>query len=176
MKSDTYGQIILSESDVIDQLMIDSSKKLEKCFVDFKVNVNPELELHNTLDLIEYRPSLLSTEEFDSHRQSNWNMPDEYKNLDIAEWIVNQCKTNEELERVSKELIMFLDRNAFSLLQYLKYLVDIMRKNNIVWGVGRGSSVASYVLYLIGIHRINSIYFDLDITEFLKGDINEQTI
>jgi DNA polymerase III alpha subunit len=56
----------------------------------------------------------------------------------------------------------------FSLLQYLKYLVDTMRKNNIVWGVGRGSSVASFVLFLIGIHRINSLYYQLSIDEFLK--------
>jgi DNA polymerase III alpha subunit len=43
-----------------------------------------------------------------------------------------------------------------------------MRKHNIVWGVGRGSSVASYVLYLIGVHKINSMYYDLDIEEFLR--------
>jgi DNA polymerase III alpha subunit len=54
------------------------------------------------------------------------------------------------------------------LLFYLKYLVDAMRENKIVWGVGRGSSVASYVLYLIGVHRIDSIKYDLDIKEFLK--------
>jgi DNA polymerase III alpha subunit len=56
----------------------------------------------------------------------------------------------------------------FVLLQYLKYLVDTMRSNNILWGVGRGSSVASFVLFLIGIHRINSLYWDLSIDEFLK--------
>jgi len=50
----------------------------------------------------------------------------------------------------------------------MKYLVDLMRENNIVWGVGRGSSVSSFVLFLIGIHRINSIYYDLDVEEFLK--------
>ena len=50
----------------------------------------------------------------------------------------------------------------------MKYLVDTLRKNKIVWGVGRGSSVASYVLYLLGVHRINSIYYELDIAEFLK--------
>jgi DNA polymerase III alpha subunit len=56
----------------------------------------------------------------------------------------------------------------FDLLFYLKYLVDTLRENKVVWGVGRGSSVASYVLYLIGIHKIDSIKYDLDITEFLK--------
>ena len=54
------------------------------------------------------------------------------------------------------------------LLCYLKYLVDTMREHNIVWGVGRGSSVASYCLYLLGVHKINSIKFELDIKEFLK--------
>jgi len=34
--------------------------------------------------------------------------------------------------------------------------------------VGRGSSVASYCLYLLGVHKINSLKFDLDIKEFLK--------
>jgi len=48
------------------------------------------------------------------------------------------------------------------------YLVDFMRENEIVWGVGRGSSVASYVLYLIGVHRIDSIKFGLDWREFLR--------
>jgi DNA polymerase III alpha subunit len=50
----------------------------------------------------------------------------------------------------------------------MKYLVDLMREHNIVWGVGRGSSVSSFVLFLIGIHRINSIYYGLDVEEFLK--------
>jgi DNA polymerase III alpha subunit len=43
-----------------------------------------------------------------------------------------------------------------------------MRKENIVWGVGRGSSVASYVLYLIGVHKIDSLYYNLDVEEFLR--------
>ena len=54
------------------------------------------------------------------------------------------------------------------LLRYMIYLVDFMRKENIVWGVGRGSSVASYVLYLIGIHKVDSIQYGLDYKEFLR--------
>jgi DNA polymerase III alpha subunit len=72
------------------------------------------------------------------------------------------------LQRAGDELIKFQERKMFVLLQYLKYLVDTMRKNNVVWGVGRGSSVASFVLFLIGVHRINSLYYDLSIDEFLK--------
>ena len=43
-----------------------------------------------------------------------------------------------------------------------------VKENKIVWGVGRGSSVASYVLYLLGIHKIDSIQYRLDWKEFIR--------
>ena len=105
---------------------------------------------------------------FDQINQENWLMPDSYKQMDIAKYVLDLCETDEELQRVGKELLLFQKREMFDLLRYLKYLVDTMRKHNIVWGVGRGSSVSSYVLFLIGVHRINSLYYDLSIDEFLK--------
>ena len=95
-------------------------------------------------------------------------MPVWYKELDIAAWVLTQCQTQEQLQRCGNELIMFQERDLFDLLRYLKYLVDTMRENNIIWGVGRGSSVASYVLFLIGIHRIDSMFYNLSIDEFLR--------
>jgi DNA polymerase III alpha subunit len=95
-------------------------------------------------------------------------IPNQYKDLDIAKYVLELCETDEELQRVGKELLLFQERDMFPLLRYLKYLVDTMRENNIVWGVGRGSSVSSFVLFLIGVHRINSVYYDLSIDEFLK--------
>ena len=59
------------------------------------------------------------------------------------------------------------NRNLFPVLKVLIYIIDTMRKNNLVWGIGRGSSVASYVLYLIGVHKVDSKY-NLDIKEFPK--------
>jgi DNA polymerase III alpha subunit len=78
------------------------------------------------------------------------------------------CTTEVQRRRVDEELELFIQHGMFDLLFYLKYLVDTMRENNIVWGVGRGSSVASYVLYLLGVHKIDSIKYELDIKEFLK--------
>ena len=95
-------------------------------------------------------------------------MPIEYRNLDIAEYVLSLCQQEHELQRVAQELLLYQERDLFDLLRYLKYLVDTLRKNNIVWGVGRGSSVASYVLFLIGVHKIDSVYYNLDIDEFLK--------
>ena len=66
------------------------------------------------------------------------------------------------------EMHEFKQRGMYPVLKFLKYLVDTCDKNNVVLGVGRGSSVASYCLYLLGVHRINSIKYELDIKEFLK--------
>jgi len=63
---------------------------------------------------------------------------------------------------------LFKSHAMMDVLQFLKYMVDTLRENNIVWGVGRGSSVASYVLYLLGVHKVNSIKYNLDPTEFLR--------
>ena len=95
-------------------------------------------------------------------------MPEQYQKLDVERYLIEKCKSSEEIERVEAELVEFESRNMYNLLRYMIYLVDFMRANNIVWGVGRGSSVASYVLYLIGIHKVNSIQYDLDYREFLR--------
>jgi DNA polymerase III alpha subunit len=126
-------------------------------------------ELHAELDLLDsYHNISQSVEEFDRVLQKNWRMPKEYQDLDIAAYVLGLCQQEHELQRVGRELLLFQERDLFDLLRYLKYLIDTLRKNNVVWGVGRGSSVASYVLFLIGVHKIDSLYYNLDIEEFLK--------
>ena len=66
------------------------------------------------------------------------------------------------------EFLEYEDRGMLNVLCYMVYLVDFMRENKIVWGVGRGSSVASYILYLIGVHKVNSIQYGLDFNEFMR--------
>lgn len=169
MKIDNFGQIIFNENDICElYLEKPDSLNLKRTLVDSKITFADSLDLINIPELILYKESNLSTEEFDNLCQDNYYMPDIYKNMDIAKYVLEQCKNDSELQRAGQELLLYQERNMFNLLKYLKYLVDTMKKNNIVYGVGRGSSVASFVLYIIGIHRINSLYYDLDIKEFLK--------
>ncbi len=167
MRVDTYGQIILNEDDVCEILLEYPEKKFKEILLD------TDISLPSVLD-IEYPKIRVHTDtdqtlvEFDAIKQNNWFMPNEYKEFDIAKFVLDQCKSEAELQRAGKELLLFQEREMFTLLQYLKYLVDVMRKHNIVWGVGRGSSVASFVLYIIGVHKINSLYYDLSIEEFIK--------
>lgn len=168
MKTDLYGQIIYNEDDLCDSIMCDLEKGISKSFIDKKINFDNELELTNIPDLVVYEYPNVSIEDFDSNLQNRWLMPDNYKHFDIAKWVLSKCETDEELQRVGHELLLYSERGLLTFLNYMKYLVDTMKEHNIVWGVGRGSSVSSFVLYLIGVHRINSLYFDLSIEEFLK--------
>jgi DNA polymerase III alpha subunit len=118
--------------------------------------------------LQKYIPLDVDQKTFDGVCQGEWFMPDEYKNMDIYRVVEERCNTNEEVTRIDEEFIAYEEKGLLDLLRYMVYLVDFMRENNIVWGVGRGSSVASYILYLIGVHRINSIQFGLDWREFLR--------
>ena len=98
----------------------------------------------------------------------NWFMPDEYKKINIIDHLLSKTKNEAEYQRVVTELTEFEERGLLSLLQYMMYFVELMRENDVVMGVGRGSSVASYVLYLLGVHKIDSIKYNLDYREFFR--------
>ena len=168
MKTDIYGQLIYNQDDLCELFLQDPTRTVNQALVDTAIAFDGFLSIENIPNLKQYVDPALSVDKFDIQNQANWYMPTEYYELDIAKWVLDQCKNEAELQRAGDELIKFQERNMFILLQYLKYLVDTMRKNNALWGVGRGSSVASFVLFLIGIHRINSLYYDLSMDEFLK--------
>lgn len=170
MTTDKYGQIILGEMDLVDLIMRNCElSDMRTILVEPNVSIERAAHfLNNVPNLIAYKEIQSSVEEFDQQQQNRWHMPEEYKQLDIAEHILSLCETQEELQRVGQELLLYQERNLFDLLKFLKYLTDIVKQHNVILGVGRGSSVASYVLYKMGVHKIDSMYYDLDIHEFLR--------
>ena len=172
MKSNQYGEIILDEIDLCDLIMQGRDVTQMTCVVDPGVNIESVIHLiEDPGQLVSWTfpyDSDISVPDWDSAQQRNWHMPDQYQQLDIAEHMIAMCDTPEKLQRVGNELLLYQERGLFNLLRYLKYLVDVMRDNRVIWGVGRGSSTASYVLYLLGVHQIDSMYYDLDVSEFLR--------
>jgi DNA polymerase III alpha subunit len=168
MRVDTYSRQILSETDLCELYLRNPDQIVINGTVERPITFAEELDLENIPKLNTYVNLDITVSEFDTNNQNNWYIPESYRDLDIAKFVLDRCEHDYELQRVGEELLLFQERDLFPLLRYCKYLVDTMRSNNIVWGVGRGSSVASYVLFLIGIHRINSIHYDLSIDEFLK--------
>jgi DNA polymerase III alpha subunit len=167
MVKDKFGNVIYQQHDLVeliyqgftafDTITVESFDKLEK----FEEQSNLKLKTPNAV------LDNFSIEEYDQACQNDWFIPEEYKNFDIEEFLVNACP-QQNYQRLIEELEEYKSRNMMMLLKTLKYLIDTLRVNNIVWGVGRGSSVASYVLFLLEVHRIDSVKYNLDWREFLR--------
>lgn len=168
--TDQFARSEITESDLCKQLY--RNPQLDYSNVQLKSTS----QYNKSIDTLYYDlPKLKQLEEitidpmaWHEQNQNIWFMPDEYKDFDIAKWLLDLCRNETELQRTGSELLLYAERDMLDLLRYLKYFVDTLRNNNIIWGVGRGSSVASFVLYLIGVHRINSITYNLDIEEFIR--------
>jgi DNA polymerase III alpha subunit len=157
---DNKGNMYVEEDDIIELMLLNRQAKIlprnVQSFKTFETNcksygIKNPFELDSSTDDI------------------TWNMPDDYRVLDVRNYIISNNALNKlQLARVDLELNEFNQRNLIDLLRFLVYFIDTVRTNNIVYGVGRGSSIASYVLYLLKIHRIDSFKYNLDIKEFLK--------
>ena len=171
MKTDELGVPRFTNKDLVDMIYTGHADKCHVVLCEQSDDIdmfNKAMQEQGFDKLQKYIPLDVDQKTFDGVCQGEWFMPNEYKAIDVQSWLLNKCTTDKEIARVSNELIEFKKRNMNNLLRYMIYLVDFMRENNIVWGVGRGSSVASYVLYLIGVHRIDSIQYGLDWQEFLR--------
>jgi hypothetical protein len=170
MIQNKFGEMIFSETDVCDLIMQGRDPMtLSDMIVDQTVDLDGWPDIVDPVpNFLQQRFHACSGPEFHAIQQQNWHMPDKYKHMDIAAHVLGLCDSEAELQRCGAELMLYQERGLFDLLRYLVYLVDIMQENHIIWGVGRGSSVASYVLYKLGVHRINSLYYNLDIGEFLR--------
>ena len=170
MKIDDFGQCIYSTDDLVSILYKDTNVNIGNFTVVDPTQYNKAVKsLHLDFPVLkEYVSKKTSLETFDKNNQEQWFYPSEYDNIELESFLKNKCSKDTEWERVQSELKLYKKFNLEKLLRYLIYLVDTLRENNLVWGVGRGSSVASYVLYLIGVHKINSLKYNLDINEFLR--------
>lgn len=166
-----YGQAILS-SDELRELLL-QGKNIGHLNVTFDEEIllfqkyQSEL-LPETVTFLEAPPEDLTFDEFHNKCADEWVFPVVYQQIDVERWLLDKCKTAEEVERVTLEYSLYKERDLVMLLRLFIYLVDYMREQKAVWGVGRGSSVSSYILYLIGVHRVDSIKYNLDIRDYLK--------
>jgi len=111
-----------------------------------------------------------------------WNIPEEYKKINVLAYVFKKFQdmsneyTEEECEirikRIKQEFELYEQFNLMDTLRSIIYIINSLLDHNIPWGVGRGSSVSSYVLYVIGVHDVDSIEYDLDINDFLHKELD----
>lgn len=146
LRKSTHGEIIIDDEDEL------------ALFIEHKARVSSN---------VQFVAQDVGNDFHDVHT-NKWNIPTKYLDIDIDHYLLSRCASDIEVERVADELKEFKSRDLTVVLNLMIFLVDHFTENDIVWGVGRGSSAASYCLYLIGINRVNSLLYDLDIKEFFK--------
>ena len=153
MNINKYGAVFLSQDELFLSIYSGKITSFDNVFLndgsEDQFNTSTKINKDDFPLIKKYQEPKEDIKFFDEANQCDWFMPEEYQSFPIVEWLFEQCKTEEEKQRVEEELTLFIQHGMFDLLFYLKYLVDTMRENKVVWGVGRGSSVASFVLYFI---------------------------
>lgn len=142
-----------------------------KLFTD---EITPDIAEYNQMTTspirIKKKLDVLSTE---------WIIPNDITSIDIYEHLTDKLIaefassdfTDEEMQiriqRLDYEYDELMARGLADLIYAIIYVINRFDTHNTVWGVGRGSSTSSYLLYILGIHDIDSVEYDLDFTEFL---------
>jgi DNA polymerase III alpha subunit len=169
MRLDKFGNPVFNSQDIFKVLYQGKLTNLKNVTVDYNSDIE-KLEKTAGFEFNRFNEQLdqLSMTDFDQALQSDWFMPKEYLEFDIESFCLGRCNTDQEKDRVLAEMSAYRQRGMIPLLQWIKHFVDVCSENNVVWGVGRGSSVASFVLFLLGVHEIDSVKYNLDWQEFLR--------
>ena len=167
---DAWGRFVFDEDDVIELIL--SRIECDDLLVvdaDECRRFNERAVVKDKANLC-YRTSTepdRSPDDEHAERSAQW-LVDPGEDIDTLDFLLGLCETDRERERVVLEMRLFRERGMEPIIRLMIALVDHFRREGVVWGVGRGSSVASYVLYLIGVHKIDSLRYNLDIGEFLR--------
>lgn len=169
-KIDDYGTVTYDGNDAVELLYagIDIRRIVEADDIVAEYNQSC-LKFDKRIALIEQQTTPdISPRQFHARNAQDWRIPEHLKSVDVRVLLLSKCSTDDQRDRVEKELEMFEQRQLIPMLRMVVAIVEHFRRNNVVWGVGRGSSVASYCLFLLGLHKIDSFKYDLDIGEFLR--------
>ena len=168
-KTNDHGDVTFSEHDALELLYQDPEFDISKLFFNDTTKYNQALDATGSdLPGLSSAPERGSAVDFDKKNCDTWHMPEKYYQINVLQWLLDRCQTDAEKQRVQIEYDLFEKKQFIRVLQFLIYFVDTLREKNIVWGVGRGSSVASFCLFLIGVHKINPMLYNLDHREFLR--------
>lgn len=162
-------QIPIDENEAVNALLRGVSMKsvvtYDRDWVDKFNRFTSMFDFDYNIDLEEF---ITDPDQYIAECPTKWYIPEKYLTLNIDEILFAKCNTQEQKDRVIHELAIYKRKELYPLLRFLFYFIDTVRKNKVLLGVGRGSSVSSYVLFLIGIHKVDSLKYKLDIGEFLK--------
>lgn len=102
-----------------------------------------------------------------------WITPPPYVTMDIADrcmtmMLDRSLDTPTYMDRLVDEIALMYARDMEPFVRCVVWITDMMRKKDIVWGLGRGSSCASLILFVLGINKVDPVRYDIPKEEFYK--------
>lgn len=102
-----------------------------------------------------------------------WTIPKKYLELNITELCIDalaekRLDDDEYIERLSWELNKMEEKNMHQFVRCLLYVIHQFEEKDVLWGVGRGSSCASLIMYLLGINKVDPVKYGIPAEEFFK--------
>lgn len=73
-----------------------------------------------------------------------------------------------ELNRLDEEMEYFFKTGNIHFVYDVLKLIERFKKEDTLWGVGRGSSCASFLMYVLGINDVNPLIYNISFTEMTK--------
>lgn len=104
----------------------------------------------------------------------SWVTPESYNQIDVPEYCIDMLTHRglqddpDYVNRLELELERVEQTGMADFIRCLLWITDTMRENNIPWGLGRGSSCASLVMFLIGVNKVDPVRYDIPMEEFYK--------
>jgi DNA polymerase III alpha subunit len=159
------GDIEISSKTIIDFIM-NNGELPDDVFVD---EITDDIKQFNR-----YSSKKLNVKTTLKDLSLKWSIPQKYIEMDVDQYIKNIELGSDEYDRRVKrrdrELELFKKYDLVDILKLVVFIVDTLKEKNIVWGTGRGSSCSSYLFYLIGLHCVDVVKYDIPIHDFFKQE------
>lgn len=139
-------------------------------------HITPDVERFNAN--VEEREALHLAQDEQVKLDFSWQLPEPHLSMDLQATVVARAVNKlieldyprelheKAIQRIQDELDEIERRGMVEFVKTIIYILDVFRKEGVVWGVGRGSSCASYVLFILGLHLVDCVKYNVPHTEF----------
>ena len=147
-------------------------------FTELRAIAHPDIKQYNISSGYErpieiWEDTGAGTETWPDPSTFEWTIPKKFLELNITELCITALEekglgTDEYVERLSWELIQMEEKDMHQFVRCLLYVTTQFKEKGVLWGVGRGSSCASLIMYLLGINKVDPVKYGIPAEEFFK--------